>query len=122
MYLQRFSLVEAAVEANKKNTTQRKKRKSFASRGCSSRSSSKEFHLSEVEAEAAIEPNCKLLVQRQTQQLTTSVLQHGGNERSTKVLVGIVGVFLVCHVVRLVIQVRGCENNYRKHCESVSCI
>ena len=29
----------------------------------------------------------------------------GGNERSTKVLVGIVVVFLVCHVVRLVIQV-----------------
>ena len=95
--------MEAAVEANKKNTTQQKKRKSFASRGCSSRSSSKEFHLCEAEAEA--EPNCKLLVQRQTQQLTTSVLQHGGNERSTKVLVGIVVVFLVCHVVRLVIQV-----------------
>ena len=30
---------------------------------------------------------------------------NSGNERSTKVLVGIVVVFLVCHIGRLVIQV-----------------
>ena len=40
------------------------------------------------------------------QPLTTSAPSGGGsNERSTKVLVGIVVVFLVCHVVRLVLQV-----------------
>ena len=32
--------------------------------------------------------------------------QRAAGERSTKLLVGIVVVFLVCHVVRLVIQVR----------------
>ena len=41
------------------------------------------------------------------QALVTSAPSGGGNnERCTKVLVGIVVVFLVCHLVRLVLQVK----------------
>ena len=41
------------------------------------------------------------------QELVTSAPSGGGsNERCTKVLVGIVVVFLVCHLVRLVLQVK----------------